>query len=1207
MRLWQAFEPVHPLPSATELEVDQALAGVGAEGRTGALCLIRHLDEVAYAEAPEYFDPPGTSADRLARLKARMVKELGEDCVTLRAQLDLGRPDTGYQARAEAWLFERIIAAIDQNAEAPRAPRSSGIAGFVGREAALNWVKTHIAGEDPGALVVTAPEGGGKTAFLAKLAQSLSGDTAHRFIFQRCGADAGSTGSSAVLSALLSALGAERPPKLRPETEAALFAQALQTAAEQRRLVLLLDGIDRLAGLNGALPPWLPSEAPPGIRLVLSVTGTGANGATVPEAVALRLHRPVTLPLAGLSPAEANAALNQWLADDQRTLTPAQHRAVLDGAGAKRGPLALRLSYEETKALTSYAAPLPVARGIEALVARRLSALDEDDRHGRHLVAAAMALLSASRQGLSDTEMQALLGHDLEVVAEFRRRHPNSPEFDTLPPIAWARLRADLRPLLTEVEADGAALWQFSHARIARAAQRHSAALLASEAHRALARHFEHALPSARGLSEAPYYQSAISDTEALARTVGEPGFLLSAVAALGVDRVRDTLESIAPTGHNLQGWLKSFVQITRLAMSQAAPVLRDAPSEAAAQIGGRLAAAGLSPAFRTARPRNQGYLWPDTPSLPQASDPVPMTLPGHAAVVSGLALTEGRTLATASHDGTVRLWSLVAGTEQFPRLRLPDAAPIGALCAIPRTEWLALGDLSPTGRVVLIDQRQPDRVIRSWTLSGLGVRRLVAAPPFLGVLLGNSQVVLLTIGSDDTPDPVAHPKGVSSLGACGGGILAGTEDGEIWRLGRRRAHRLKGAGGDSPVTAVLGLSETEVIAGHRSGALIRHDGAGSRVLRSAGGPRVTALAQGNQSGVYVGDQSGRLEGVGGPKLDTRLAAGIRHLLPVSDGEHRCLAVATEDQSVRISSDAVATVHTRRSKSATALASGGPDGALFITSDGALAVAREDCETSQITPPGSGTGHFPLAADAEGRVLTGSADGTVALWRLGAPPGSVPDPQAKTTLYNPAKAGALAPCQPCAALCDGSRSLQIWHTEKPGAPTLLNPGHSAAIAVVLWTEDGLLTVDLTGEVRRTLLDTGTTAVLGQTAAAPVGMALGPAGPVLWHRDGQVTSPGRIWRRPAENGATVVCGALSPDGTMIACGWNSGRVTLSGLSDAPTLASLTLNAAVLGLAFLAPDLIAATDGGGAVHHLRHLPADLGQVGTGRASTRSPLRT
>ena len=73
------------------------------------------------------------------------------------------------------------------------------------------------------------------------------------------------------------------------------------------------------------------------------------------------------------------------------------------------------------------------------------------------LVERALAYIAASRHGLSDDELLEILWCDPDAHAEFdRRKNPDQPPVNALPPIVWSRLYFELEPYLIERAADGA-------------------------------------------------------------------------------------------------------------------------------------------------------------------------------------------------------------------------------------------------------------------------------------------------------------------------------------------------------------------------------------------------------------------------------------------------------------------------------------------------------------------------------------------------------------------------------------------------------------------------------------------------------------------------------------------------------------------------------------------------------------------------------
>ena len=106
--------------------------------------------------------------------------------------------------------------------------------------------------------------------------------------------------------------------------------------------------------------------------------------------------------------------------------------------------------------------------GATFLVLRSLfDRLSDEASHGEALVGHTLGYLAAGQNGLTEGELFDVLSVDGEVMAEFLRRSPESPEVDRLPPVVWSRMYHDLEPYLAEQAADGASLLGFYHRQVA--------------------------------------------------------------------------------------------------------------------------------------------------------------------------------------------------------------------------------------------------------------------------------------------------------------------------------------------------------------------------------------------------------------------------------------------------------------------------------------------------------------------------------------------------------------------------------------------------------------------------------------------------------------------------------------------------------------------------------------------------------------------
>jgi hypothetical protein len=169
------------------------------------------------------------------------------------------------------------------------------------------------------------------------------------------------------------------------------------------------------------------------------------------------------LTLAPIDREAGRAILHDWLAATlPRALTPVQEEAVLAAFATHGLPLHLRLLSDEARRWRSFDPPrlgtTPLPENIPDLLQAILTQLEAPERNGTALVARSLGDLAATRFGLAEDELLDLLARDDTVRATQRNLSPSSPPIDArlpLPVALWARLYAEIAPLLSEREVDG--------------------------------------------------------------------------------------------------------------------------------------------------------------------------------------------------------------------------------------------------------------------------------------------------------------------------------------------------------------------------------------------------------------------------------------------------------------------------------------------------------------------------------------------------------------------------------------------------------------------------------------------------------------------------------------------------------------------------------------------------------------------------------
>ena len=154
-------------------------------------------------------------------------------------------------------------------------------------------------------------------------------------------------------------------------------------------------------------------------------------------------------------------SLESWLKSSRRLLQIEQQKIVLEAFEKCPLPLYLKLSFDEASRWKSYTSPndIKLAPTIKEIIH---DLLDRTERlHGKALVSHALAYITASRNGLTEHELEDILYLDDVVLNDVYQYW--TPPIRRLPPLLWIRIRADTEDYLIERGADGARVINWYH------------------------------------------------------------------------------------------------------------------------------------------------------------------------------------------------------------------------------------------------------------------------------------------------------------------------------------------------------------------------------------------------------------------------------------------------------------------------------------------------------------------------------------------------------------------------------------------------------------------------------------------------------------------------------------------------------------------------------------------------------------------------
>jgi hypothetical protein len=472
--------------SATHHEIAAGILGDTA-AREQALAYERAIPDLDASEAAvrRYRDhePPGLfatpAAEALDGLKAELRERLGPRYRRLETTLVADEPDPAYLGALATDAEASLRAVIDQELE--RREKRSAVEVeraahalfaeergeiLIGRGAELERLRRYVL-EPSGAagpLLVTGEGGVGKSALLARAARSLAGEEEVTVVTRFVGASAETTRPEALFGGVIAELRARSGAAPREEVlevaGAAHFVAALAEATAERRVALLIDGLDQVRFERARdVTSWIPQRLPPNLRLIVA-----ARPGPVRDVLSSRAGADAELTLAPFDPAQAIACLDAMLAGAGRCVAGGHRERALERLQAGARPLEVRLIATRLEGLRSFEPPRKLGYDLPSAVDALLDELMDPREHLPALVRCALTLLAAARDGIADDEMQALLALDPAVVQAFAvsTRH----RWDLargLPPILWSRLFDALSPYLMQREVDGQPQLAFFH------------------------------------------------------------------------------------------------------------------------------------------------------------------------------------------------------------------------------------------------------------------------------------------------------------------------------------------------------------------------------------------------------------------------------------------------------------------------------------------------------------------------------------------------------------------------------------------------------------------------------------------------------------------------------------------------------------------------------------------------------------------------
>ena len=354
---------------------------------------------------------------------------------------------------------------------------------FYGREEELERMKDYITGPSTKPFVLYGAGGSGKSALLSKTAlmsiKEWLQPAVPLLMCRYCGTTPNSTALGPLLKSICQQISytfmlpfEDIPDDTVPVT--AFLKELLKLASKDKPLLIFLDSVDELTGSTDSNKmSWLPLKLPAHCKIVVSCTYKEGNPALMQDLQFLRQmfeDDDQFLEVTALGTELAWRVMKLWMENAGRTLTNFQWRVVANALNSCSLPIFSKLVFQEVCRWKSYTAPDKTVLNdtVQDSVFQLFQRVE--NKHGWMLVSHALAYVTASKNGVSEPEIEDFISLDDKVLDDIYQYH--LPPTRRIPPLLWTRVRSDLPGYLADSEADGVCVINYYHKQFKQAAKK---------------------------------------------------------------------------------------------------------------------------------------------------------------------------------------------------------------------------------------------------------------------------------------------------------------------------------------------------------------------------------------------------------------------------------------------------------------------------------------------------------------------------------------------------------------------------------------------------------------------------------------------------------------------------------------------------------------------------------------------------------------
>ncbi|QOY53238.1 ankyrin repeat domain-containing protein [Candidatus Sulfurimonas baltica] len=533
----------------TDLEKEQKnLPELDKDYVFGFLREITNIDSLDLSQEPAklFIDKDQTKA---TVFKEQLIDALSKENTlesTVKLSTDIKKPfvDKKHLCEFEKFMIGKLTQAIDKQIDtkevsALKQEQSEQLRfkilktdTFFGREEELIQVQNYINNTCTQPFIVHGISGIGKSSFIAKAIDEVEEALTHTIVYRFIGATASSSNIRTLLELLITDLAEqdrlELPEKFEEDDDEfnVQIKALLETLMEPT--VIILDALDQLQDKNHL--KWLPLELPSNLKIILSMLDQKGYEYYY-DLLKTNIDTANQLEIKPIDEDVAKEILDELLKKEKRSLTDAQYKyAIRKLKESNSSPLYLKIAFEEIKTWKQTDEKEELAIGIQKIIKEFIDNLTTKFHHDKAIVHKVLGLISASRDGLSESELLDLLSHDEDILSSLEKEENNNNLTLTIggvkvrrfPISVWARLSEQLRPFVNERLIDGEKLITPFHRIIAETIEKEYYEDKKENLHKELAYYFdlENHLITQRSFNELPWALYKLDDFEELKKVI---------------------------------------------------------------------------------------------------------------------------------------------------------------------------------------------------------------------------------------------------------------------------------------------------------------------------------------------------------------------------------------------------------------------------------------------------------------------------------------------------------------------------------------------------------------------------------------------------------------------------------------------------------------------------------------------------------------